>query len=226
MSDFEARHIQKVFHQEAGAVRVLEDVSVELSGGQSLSIVGQSGVGKSTLLHCLGLLDTIDRGEILFGNEIVSKGGETSTQEKHALVRRRSIGFVFQFHYLMSELTALENVMLPLLMERVNQDEAESRAKEILESVGLGHRLKHRPSKLSGGEQQRVAIARALVHNPKLILADEPTGNLDPKTAESVFNVLKDQSLRLKAILIMATHHLDLATHFDKRATLVGGRLI
>jgi len=222
---FEARNIQKIFHQESGDVRVLEDVSVALQAGESLSIVGQSGVGKSTLLHCLGLLDTIDKGEIFFSDELVSRGGESSTQDARALVRRRSIGFVFQFHYLMSELTAMENVMLPLLMSDHSQEEAESRAKEILSSVGLSHRLQHRPSKLSGGEQQRVAIARALVHRPKLILADEPTGNLDPKTAENVFNVLKDQSLRLKAILIMATHHMDLAKNFDKQATLVGGRL-
>ncbi len=217
--------LKKSYWHLGSEIPVLEGIDLNLSDGQSLSIVGQSGSGKSTLLHCLGLIDTIDRGEIRLGEDIVSRGGMTAKDSALALRRRKSIGFVFQFHFLMPELTALENVMVPLLILRMDTEEATQRAQQILNDVGLSHRLTHRTSELSGGEQQRVAIARALVHQPKLILADEPTGNLDPRTADSVFNVLKDQTLRLKAILIMATHNLELAKRLDLQKSLSEGKL-
>jgi len=179
-------------------------------------------VGKSTLLHCLGLLDRIDSGEIEMNGEILSSSGAWSEM---ALQRRQSVGFVFQFHYLMAELTALANAMIPLLMQNVGVKEAAQRAQEILGSVGLSERLNHRPSQLSGGEQQRVAIARALIHRPKLILADEPTGNLDPKTASSVFEILKSQCQLSGAILIMATHNHELAGKLDRVVQVRDGEL-
>jgi len=217
--------LKKAYAQPDRPVPVLSDVSFAMSEGESLSIVGQSGVGKSTLLHCVGLLDSFEEGEIRFGGDIVARGGLHALRDQAALERRKKIGFVFQFHYLMGELTAHENVMVPLLLEKRGMDEAASRSREMLSNVGLAGRLDHRPSQLSGGEQQRVAIARALVSQPKIILADEPTGNLDPKTADHVFSVLKDQCLRLKAILIMATHNLELARNLDKTTTLSEGRL-
>ncbi len=219
------QNVSKAFRQSDQSIPVLSGLSLELNEGESLSIVGQSGVGKSTLLHCLGLLDSIDQGEIYFGSERVAQAGTKPSQKSGVLQRRRQIGFVFQFHYLMAELSALENVMVPLMLNCQEADSAFGRAKAFLERVGLGHRLDHRPSQLSGGEQQRVAIARALVHEPKIILADEPTGNLDPKTAEQVFSVLKEQSLSLKAILVMATHNLELARFLGRKATLIEGRL-
>jgi lipoprotein-releasing system ATP-binding protein len=202
-------------------ISVLTDVSFELQKGQSLAIVGESGIGKSTLLHCLGLIDRMDRGEIHLEGSLVPQSEKSRSE-----IRRKSIGFVFQFHYLMSELTSLENVMVPLLLQKVSKQEAESRASRGLERVGLSHRKTHRPAELSGGEQQRVAIARALVNNPKVILADEPTGNLDPETARKVFDVLKDQCKSLDSILIMATHNYELAKNLDRVARLQKGVLV
>ncbi len=216
------RNLRKSYVQGTHSIEVLRNVSLELERGQSLSILGTSGVGKSTLLHCLGLLDRIDSGEIEMNGEILSSSGAWSEM---ALQRRQSVGFVFQFHYLMAELTALENAMIPLLMQNVGVKEAAQRAQEILGSVGLSERLNHRPSQLSGGEQQRVAIARALIHRPKLILADEPTGNLDPKTASSVFDILKSQCQVSGAILIMATHNHELAGKLDRVVQLRDGEL-
>lgn len=220
---FKVENLHKAYRQRGENIAVLSGVELSLEPGDSLAIVGQSGVGKSTLLHCLGLLDSFDQGRISLQGDLLAEGGRAELSS--AQQRRRHVGFVFQFHYLMAELTAEENVMVPLLLSGTSQADASRKAANILGSVGLSHRLHHRPSELSGGEQQRVAIARALVHEPKLILADEPTGNLDPKTAESVFHVLKDQCLRLKAILIMATHNLELAKYLDHQKTLLGGKL-
>lgn len=214
-------HLQKSYQQFDKKIPVLTDVCFELQAGESMAIVGASGVGKSTLLHCLGLLDKIDGGEIYLGNECVSFGSSDELTRR----RRKSIGFVFQFHYLMAELTALENVSIPLFLHGLSKEEAEKRAKSWLERVGLSHRLTHKPAQLSGGEQQRVAIARALVHEPKIILADEPTGNLDPETARQVFQILKEQCEQLKGILVMATHNLELAQNLSKRATLNKGTI-
>lgn len=225
MTGLSVKGLKKSYWHLGQEISVLESISLDVFEGKSLSIVGQSGAGKSTFLHCLGLIDSFDAGEIYLGTELVARGGAGSTSADLAVQRRKSIGFVFQFHFLMPELSALENVMVPLLLSRLERAEAVKRSEAILSDVGLSHRLTHRTAELSGGEQQRVAIARALVHRPKVILADEPTGNLDPKTADSVFNVLKDQTLRLKAILIMATHNLDLAKRLDDQKALIGGRL-
>lgn len=213
-------NLHKSYTQLTNSIPVLRGVSFECLAGESLAIVGASGIGKSTLLHCLGLIDRIDQGEIYFS------GSPSPADEKaRCEFRKSSIGFVFQFHYLMAELTALENVMIPLLLSGVQPHEASQRATEWLQRVQLSHRITHRPAELSGGEQQRVAIARALVNKPKIILADEPTGNLDPETARKVFDVLRDQCKSLNSILIMATHNYDLAKNLDKLSTLDKGVL-
>lgn len=215
----EVRHLKKSYFQGAREIPVLTDISLDLQAGESVAIVGSSGIGKSTLLHCVGLIDQITGGEILIDNIKVSEGGS----EMLAQNRRRSMGFVFQFHYLMAELTALENVMIPLLLSKVDETRARSRATQWLERVGLGHRLTHRPNQLSGGEQQRASIARALVHQPQVILADEPTGNLDPETGRQVCDVLIEQCRELNSILIMATHNYELASLLSKRGRLQKG---
>ncbi len=221
MQGLEVLNLTKSYKGRVEQIFVLNGVSFKITSGQSLSVVGSSGIGKSTLLHCLGLIDKIDQGEIKIDGETIS-----SDENRRTEVRREQIGFVFQFHYLMSDLTALENVTIPLLLARKSKLEAETKAKNWLDRVGLSHRLKHRPAELSGGEQQRVAIARALVHEPKIILADEPTGNLDPETARKVFDVLKEQCKSLNSILIMATHNLELAGNLDKTMTLRKGALV
>lgn len=217
-----AHQLSKSYWQSGQEIRVLQDVDLELKAGESLAIVGASGVGKSTLLHCLGLLDEFDRGEL----EIAGVQLSSIRTKEVPRIRQEKIGFVFQFHYLMAELTALENVMIPLLIAGRERSQAESMAAGWLDRVGLAERLSHRPSQLSGGEQQRVAIARALVREPKLIIADEPTGNLDPQTANEVFDVLVKRSLELGAVFIMATHNLELSKRLNKTATLLQGHLV
>ncbi len=213
--------LRKSYRRAEEQIDVLQGLHLRLNKGESLAVVGSSGSGKSTLLHCLGLIDSIDGGSItLNGLEISNVNVEGRAQ-----LRSEYLGFIFQFHYLMSDLSAIENVMVPLLMKGVPQEEATTRSKSMLDRVGLTHRLQHRPSELSGGEQQRVAIARALVNNPRVILADEPTGNLDPDTARKVFDVLVEQCKALEAILIMATHNLELAKNLQSVATLSKGIL-
>lgn len=226
----EAKNVQKTYVQGQRNIHVLKDLSLRVEEGQSVAITGASGVGKSTFLHCLGLLDQIDAGEIYLAGKNVH---ELSPKDQ-VFARRELIGFVFQFHYLMAELTALENVMIPLRLseKRVSKSERfkdysamEKEAQHWLTAVGLEERLHHRPAQLSGGEQQRVAIARALVKKPRLILADEPTGNLDPETARRVFEILKDRCRELSASLVMTTHNLDLAAQLDRQWSLRDGKL-
>lgn len=213
--------VHKSYHQIGRAIPVLSGVSLEMRPGESLAIVGASGIGKSTLLHCLGLIDRVDSGELLFDDKKVSQ-----SEKDRCEARRRYLGFVFQFHYLMAELSAEENVAIPLQLNGAQREASLSEARKWLDRVGLGHRISHRPGELSGGEQQRVAIARALVNHPKIILADEPTGNLDPETARKVFEVLKDQCKSLNSILIMATHNFELAKHLDRTVSLDRGVLV
>lgn len=215
------QNLFKSYRRQDTEIPVLKGLNLSIERGQSLAVVGSSGVGKSTLLHCLGLLDAADRGEIFLDSDLVD-----SIHGSRVETRRKKIGFVFQFHYLMAELSALENVSIPLLLDHQAPEEAETQAKYWLERVGLKDRMSHRPAELSGGEQQRVSIARALVHKPTLILADEPTGNLDPETARKVFDVLKEQCKSLNSILIMATHNLELAGNLDRKQTLQKGVLI
>jgi len=221
MPVLDVKEIHKSYHQSQISIPVLQGVTLSLDEGQSIAITGASGVGKSTLLHCIGLLDRIDLGAIDLEGRLVSQMSQTEM----ALCRQEKIGFVFQFHYLMAELTALENVMVPMMIAKRDEKEARQRAEEWLGKVGLENRLHHLPSQLSGGEQQRVAIARALVCHPRLILADEPTGNLDTQTASRVFDLLVRRSQELKSGFIMATHNLELASRLDEQGNLREGRL-
>jgi lipoprotein-releasing system ATP-binding protein len=212
--------LEKDYRTGPETVRVLRGASVFVRAGEVVALVGASGVGKSTLLHLLGGLDRPSTGRVLFEGEDVFARGEA------ALVRfrRHQVGFVFQFYNLLGEMTALENAMLPALLARRSWSDARQRAADALAEVGLADRLRHRPGELSGGEQQRVAIARALVPEPRIILADEPTGNLDPKTSEVVFDLfLRLQAERGIAFLI-ATHNPELARRAERAYRLVEGR--
>lgn len=212
--------LEKEYRTGPEVVRVLRGASVAVGAGEVVALVGASGVGKSTLLHLLGALDRPTAGRVLFEGEEVFARGEA------ALVRfrRYQVGFVFQFYNLLGEMTALENAMIPALLARRPAGEARERAAEALVEVGLGDRLRHRPGELSGGEQQRVAIARALINRPRLILADEPTGNLDPKTSEVVFDLfLRLQAERGIAFLI-ATHNPELARRAERAYRIREGR--
>ncbi len=201
-------------------VEVLKGVDLTFSQGEKAAIVGASGVGKTTLLHILGTLDRPSMGKVFYeGKDIF-----TLNEKDLSLFRNREIGFVFQFHHLLPEFTALENTMMPCLIQGIPKKEAESRAETILTLVGLKERLSHKPGELSGGEQQRVAVARALVLEPKVLLADEPTGNLDTKTGESVFDLLQELN-RIKGVtLIVVTHNLKLAEKLSRQIQLIDGK--
>lgn len=215
-------NLHKSYTQGGLNVNVLKGVDLTLGRGESMAIIGASGSGKSTFLHLLGGLDTPDMGEVLICGKQVQNLSEKSKGD----LRNSSLGFVYQFHHLLSEFTALENVAMPLLMSNISTREAESRSREILQKIGLGDRLEHKPGEMSGGERQRAAIARALVTNPKCILADEPTGNLDEKTASQVFDVMMDLNRALGISLIMVTHNLALAGRFPVIKNLHEGQLI
>jgi len=211
----------KTYEIGVNRVEVLCGISLELEAATTTALVGASGAGKSTLLHLLGALDRPTSGTVCF------RGADIFRQNDRELAtfRNRSIGFVFQFHHLLSEFTALENVMMPALIARVPRDEARGMAEELLADVGLAQRMSHRPGELSGGEQQRVAIARALVMSPALLLADEPTGNLDMKTSEGVHAVLADLQQKKGLTLVVVTHNERLAAAMGRIVRLVDGRL-
>ena len=216
-----ARNVWKSYRTEGGELTVLQGLDLAVETGEILGIVGVSGVGKSTLLHVLGALDRPDRGEVMIGG--VAIAGLSS--EQLAEVRNRGVGFVFQFHYLLPEFTALENVMMPLLIRREDPARAREQARGLLAELGLEHRLTHPPSRLSGGEQQRVAIARALASEPSVLLADEPTGNLDPHTGATVFEHLRTLSKRHGMACVVATHNETLAGACDRIVQLCDGTL-
>jgi lipoprotein-releasing system ATP-binding protein len=202
-------------------IEVLKGLDLEIMEGEMVAVVGESGVGKSTLLHILGTIDLPDSGRVaLQGEDIFSKN-----HQELSCFRNRKIGFVFQFHHLLPEFTALENVMMPFLIFGNPYSEALPPARETLQNLGLADRLHHRPSQLSGGEQQRVAIARAIVMKPSLILADEPTGNLDPKTSQSVFSQMQEVQRRQGLAMIVATHNENLARKCGKIFRIEDGRL-
>ena len=214
--------LSKTFWKGGQELRVLQDLDLELQPGERVAVVGQSGSGKSTFLHVLGTLDRPTSGQIWFDDRRVFSRGDA---ELDAL-RNREIGFVFQFHHLLPDQDALRNVMLPALIGGDSMSVARDRARQLLERVGLGERLGHKPGELSGGEQQRVAIARALVRRPSLVLADEPTGNLDPGTAGSIFDMLMELNAEEGTTLVVVTHSEALAARFPRRLSLERGRFV
>jgi len=203
-------------------IEILQDAELRLMPGETLAIVGASGIGKSTLLHLLGTLDRPDSGALLFQGRDLFEMDDAGL----AQFRNRAIGFVFQFHHLLPEFTALENVMMPGLIQGLAQAQSRRHALDILERVGLAHRLGHRVTELSGGEQQRVALARALVQRPLALLADEPTGNLDRENSTHVHHLLKSLNRELGLTLVVVTHNPELADLMDRRVTISQGRLI
>lgn len=217
----QAQQLFKSFGNGAKRVDVLKGIDLRFTQGEKVAIVGASGVGKTTLLHILGTLDRPTAGKVLYRGEDVF----TLNEGDLALFRNREIGFVFQFHHLLPEFTALENTMMPCLIQGISKKEAKVRAENILSLVGLSDRLSHRPGELSGGEQQRVAVARALVLEPKVLLADEPTGNLDTKTGESIFHLLQELNQIKGVTLIMVTHNLRLANQLPRQIHLVDGKV-
>jgi lipoprotein-releasing system ATP-binding protein len=215
------RNLFKSFSEGGEEIHVLRGVNLELQEGERLAVVGESGVGKSTLLHILGTLDRPTQGEILYRGQEIPLGDETALSH----FRNQVIGFVFQFHYLLPDFSALENVMLPALIQGMEGERAKAEAQRLLEMVGLKDRMSHRPGKLSGGEQQRVAVARSVVLQPKLILADEPTGSLDFRIGQEVQELLFHLNAENGAALVVATHNREFAAKIGKQVELKAGRL-
>lgn len=213
------RNVRRGFKQGAGTLEVLRGVSLAIRSGELVALVGPSGCGKSTLLHVAGLLERADAGEIM----IAGQDGASLPDKQRSALRRKAIGFVYQYHHLLREFSALENVAVPQMIAGTPRRNAEERAAQLLTQVGLGQRLNHRPAELSGGEQQRVAIARALANRPHLLLADEPTGNLDEHTAEEVFGLLLRLVREAGLGALIATHNTALAGRMDRRLTLHEG---
>ena len=214
--------IDKFYMETGNKLHILKKLNLEIKRGEFVSILGKSGSGKSTLLNIMGLLDKIDGGKIWIDNKEVSSLNEMERNN----IKNHFLGFVFQFHYLMSEFTALENVMIPALLNNFkNKKEIEKEAKELLEIVGLAERMKHKPNQLSGGEKQRVAIARAMINKPKLILADEPTGNLDEDTGELIFSLFRKINKEHNQSIVVVTHARDLSQVTDRQIFLKKGVL-
>ena len=214
--------IDKFYMETGNKLHILKKLNLEVKRGEFVSILGKSGSGKSTLLNIMGLLDKIDGGKIWIDDKEVSSLNEMERNN----IKNHFLGFVFQFHYLMSEFTALENVMIPALLNNFkNKAEIEKEAKELLEIVGLAERIKHKPNQLSGGEKQRVAIARAMINKPKLILADEPTGNLDEDTGEFIFSLFRNRNKEHNQSIVLVPHARDLSQVTDRQIFLKKGVL-
>ncbi len=214
--------IRRQYQQGDDTLTILDGAKLGLWGGQSVALVAPSGTGKSTLLHIAGLLEQPDDGEVYVGGMATSGLSDAERTQ----IRRTEIGFVYQSHRLLPEFTALENVMMPQLIRGLSRRQASQRAREILAYLGLGKRITHRPAELSGGEQQRVAIARAVANAPRVLLADEPTGNLDPHTADHVFNALMQIVRATQVAMLIATHNMDLAARMDRRVSIADGQVI
>jgi lipoprotein-releasing system ATP-binding protein len=217
-----AQDLEKEYRVGPETVKVLRGVNLSVNPSESVAVIGASGVGKSTLLHLLGGLDRPTAGQVLFAGEDLYGRSESAL----ARLRRTEVAFIFQFYNLLGEMTALENAMMPALLQRLTATEAQERGVAALQEVGLAERLGHRPGELSGGEQQRVAIARALVARPRVVLADEPTGNLDPKTSEVIWDLFLRLQAERKLAFVIATHNHDLARKADRGYRLVEGRAV
>ncbi len=215
-------NVSKSFTEGGFSVDVLRDIDLNIQAGEQIAIIGSSGSGKSTLLHLLGGLDNPTTGQIWVAGKQINK----LNSAKRAILRNQNLGFVYQFHHLLQEFTALENVAMPLLIRGCSPKQAKQKAAEILIKVGLEQRLEHKPGEMSGGERQRAAVARALVTNPKCLLADEPTGNLDQRTADKVYELMLDLNKTIGTSLILVTHAPDLAQRMDKILRLVNGKLV
>lgn len=220
MSD-PALRLEGVSKSYGAGVPVLQDASLQVNPGEVVALVAPSGAGKSTLLHIAGLLDAPDAGRVILTGQDMTQASD----RKRTTARRQQVGFVYQFHHLLPEFSALENVVLPQLADGVARDQAATRARDLLTRVGVDHRADHRPAQMSGGEQQRVAVCRALANQPRLLLADEPTGNLDPATSDTVFAALMDLVRETGLAALIATHNLDLASRMDRALRLTNGGL-
>ena len=214
--------IRRQYRQGEATLTILDGAKLALWAGQSVALVAPSGSGKSTLLHIAGLLESPDDGEVYVGGTPTSQLADADRTQ----IRRSDIGFVYQSHRLLPEFTALENVMLPQMIRGLKRSETIKRSTEILSYLGLGNRTNHRPAELSGGEQQRVAIARAVANAPRALLADEPTGNLDPQTAEHVFDGLMQLVRATRVAMLIATHNMELANRMDRRVSLSNGQIV
>ena len=219
-SAIKTENLKKVYYLEGAEIHALKGINLEIKDGEMVALMGPSGSGKSTLLHLLGGIDIPTEGKVFIKDKDIFHLPEKQLSR----FRNENIGFVFQFHYLLPEFTALENVMLPA--EIYKKKDAKEKAKEILVRLGLGHRLGHRPSQMSGGEQQRVAIARAIINNPDILLADEPTGNLDSENSKIVMNILKEMNEKYKVTMVIATHDMEVAEYCSRIIKLKDGKLI
>jgi lipoprotein-releasing system ATP-binding protein len=222
MAFLSATNLNKTYLVGTQRLHVLRDLDLTVERGEMVAVVGASGVGKSTLLHLLGGLDRMDSGSVLVGSADIG----TMSDEALTTFRNKHVGFVFQFHHLLPEFTALENAEMPLRIGRMTVEEARARATSVLQRLGLSDRLSHRPAMLSGGEQQRVAMARALVTEPTVLLADEPTGDLDEQTAEALHALLREMNRERQLSSVIATHNMRLAASCDRTLRLEGGRLV
>ena len=215
-------NVERSYQQAGAPLHILRSVTFALYPGQSVALIAPSGTGKSTLLHVAGLLEKPDGGEVYLGGTATSKLADAA----RTALRRTEIGFVYQFHHLLPEFSALENIEMPQMIAGLTKREARRRAQELLDYLGLAERALHRPPQLSGGEQQRVAIARAVANSPGVLLADEPTGNLDPGTADHVFGALNTLVKATGLAALVATHNMEIASRMDRRVTLIDGAIV